>query len=131
MMSPSLVAQLLLLSAAALLFRRATGPVRAPTAAGSAVMAIGIFGLASLQRMPAAAVLTQPFTLALLFLWAFIAASYVASYRDGTFGEHLASPVGRFAVGTWVAATAVLARMILLGIPQWRPLAALLGLLAA
>ncbi|HEX6995651.1 MAG TPA: hypothetical protein VF339_16085 [Gammaproteobacteria bacterium] len=94
-------------------------------------MAIGIFGLASLQRMPAAPVLSQPLTLGLLLLWAFIAASYVASYRNGTFGEHLASPVGRFAVGTSVAATAVLARMILLGIPDWRSLAALLGLLSA
>lgn len=131
MMSPSLVAQLLLLGAAALLFRRATGPALAPTAAGSMVMAIGIFGLASLQQMPAATVLSQPLTLALLLLWAFIAASYVASYLNDTFDEHLASPVGRFAVGTWVAGTAVLARMILLAIPDWRPLAALLGLLAA
>src|SRR5690606_4437934 len=48
-----------------------------------------------------------------------------------TFDQHFASPVGRFAVGTWVAATAVLARMILLGIPEWRPVAGLLGVLAA
>lgn len=94
-------------------------------------MAIGIFGLAALQRFAVAPALTLPLTLGLLVLWTALAASYFASYVDGRFAVHLASPVRRFAVGTWVAATAVLARLVLFGIPEWRSLGLMLVGLAA
>jgi hypothetical protein len=106
-------------------------PGEAATAAGSIVMAIGIFGVAPLQQMPTLrADVTQPLAIGLFVVWSFIAASYLGSLRQGTFGRHVDPPIGRFAIGSWVAATAVLMKLLLLGTPDWRGLAALLGLLA-
>lgn len=129
---PPSVVQLVLLTALAFsarrLFMQATA---APTAAASMVMAIGVFGCDALPQLAAALPTAGRFiAIGLLVVWGFLAVSYVMSWLDGTFGRHLASPVGRFAIGSWVAATAVLLRLLLLQLPEWRTLAMLLGILA-
>lgn len=101
------------------------------TASGAIAMAIGIFILGALQQLPFhSPLVTQLLTLEGLIVWAYIAASYVASYAQGTFHTHTDDPVGCFAIGTWVAGTAVLARLLAIVLPDWRPVGALLGLLA-
>ncbi|HMM53643.1 MAG TPA: hypothetical protein PKC23_01355 [Candidatus Desulfobacillus sp.] len=124
--------QIALLAAIAWLARRALfriGP--SPVASGAIVMAAGIFGLASLDRIPLlpAAFLTT-FALALLLLWAFIAASYFSIWRQGRLPGLVAAPNDGFAVGTWVAGTAVMARLLLIGVPEWRAAVVVLALLA-
>lgn len=105
--------------------------VPSPTASGAIVMAIGIFGLAGMQQMLVSSRnLNELFALVLLVVSAHIATSYIRSALDGTCHTHTTSPVGRFAIGTWVAGIAVLLRMLLLGVPQWWWLAAVLGSLA-
>jgi hypothetical protein len=81
-------------------------------------MAIGIFALAALQRMPFPAHLaTQFFALAMLIVWTYLALHYVACAMHGTMHRHSGDPVHSFAIGTWVAGTAVAAELVLLG---WR-----------
>lgn len=135
MNSGLLLIQLMALVAAAWMLRRAfLRDLPSPTAAGAIVMAIGIFGLvafrnvAALPAIPAAA--AQPFALGLLVIWGFIAASYAVSWRQGRLAAHTASPSDSFAIGTWVAGTAVAARMVLLGLPDWRALALALAVTA-
>ncbi|HET6630626.1 MAG TPA: hypothetical protein VFG91_12695 [Woeseiaceae bacterium] len=103
----------------------------APTAAGSIVMAVGIFGLAELQQMSGIqALVTRPLALGLLVLWLFIAASYVESWLGGRGDEHSGPLVGRYAIGSWIAGTTVMLHLLLRGLPEWLPLAAALGVLA-
>ena len=95
------------------------------TASGAIAMAIGIFVLGALQHLPLpVAGVTRLLALEGFIIWAFIAASYVASYFRGVFHTHTADPVGAFAVGTWVAGTAVLGRLILIVLPEWRAVGA-------
>jgi hypothetical protein len=124
--------QLVALGAFALLLRRAFGDWGiAPTSAGAVVMAIGIFIAAALQQMPIlASQITKPLSIALLVIWASIAMSYAASALRGTLDVHTRPLVARFAIGTWVAATAVLARDVLWEIHEWRLLAIPLAILA-
>lgn len=94
-------------------------------------MAAGIFGLAAfpnIPEIPPSAI--QPFALGLLVIWGFIAAGYAACWLQGRLASHTAAPVDAFAVGTWVAGTAVMARMLLDGVPGWRDAAIALGLAA-
>lgn len=101
------------------------------TASGAIAMAIGIFVLGALQHLPGpVALVTRLLTLAGLIVWVYIAASYVASYYRGTFHTHTMDPVGCFAIGTWVAGTAVLARLLVIVLPEWYLLALGMGLLA-
>jgi hypothetical protein len=101
-----------------------------PTASGAIAMAIGIFVLGALQQMPfPVKLLTQLLTIEGLIVWAFIVASYASSYQHGTFHLHTENPVGCFAVGTWVAGTAVLCRLTDVVLPQWRPLTLILAIL--
>ncbi len=101
-----------------------------PTASGAIAMAIGIFVLGALQQMPfPVKLLTQLLTIEGLIVWGFIVASYVRSYQHGTFHLHTDNPVGCFAVGTWVAGTAVLCRLTDIVLPQWRLLTLALALL--
>ncbi len=112
--------------------RRALLPVTpSPTAAGAIVMAAGIFGLAAFQRIPALpASAMQPFAIGLLVVWSFIAASYAACWLQGRMASHTAAPMDGLAVGTWVAGTAVAARVILHGVPAWRAAAIALAIAA-
>lgn len=125
-----ILGQLLLLVIVTALIRLALlKPADPPTAAGAAVMAIGIFGLGAFKQMPFPIPNgAKLITLELLIIWIYVAAAFVASYFQGTFRRHIEDPVGCFAIGTWVAGTAVLGRMIATVLPEWRDLALLLGL---
>ncbi|HET8700166.1 MAG TPA: hypothetical protein VFL97_00660 [Nitrococcus sp.] len=103
-----------------------------PTAGGAMVMAIGIFGLAALQRIPVlASLFSEALALLLFVIWLFTAASYLIDFLKGTLHVHTESPIGRFGIGTWVAATAVLARMEMIGVEDWSmSVEAMLGLFA-
>lgn len=103
-----------------------------PTAGGGIVMAIGIFGLAALQRIPGiSSLLSEPLALLLSVIWLFTAVSYLIDFFKGTLHVHTESPVGRFGIGTWVAGTAVLARMEMVGVADWSmTVEAMLGLIA-
>ena len=92
-----------------------------PTASGAVVMAIGIFALAALQRMPFPARLaTQLIALELLIVWTYLALHFLACAVRGTMHRHSGDPVQSFAIGTWVAGTVVVAELVLAGVPQWR-----------
>ncbi len=132
-MSASLpLVQLAIFAAAAWMARRALLPATpSPTAAGAIVMAAGIFGLASFQAIPLLpASAMQPFAIGLLVVWGCIAASYAVCGLQGRMATHTAAPMDGLAVGTWVAGTAVMARMILQGVPGWRGAALALALVA-
>jgi hypothetical protein len=102
----------------------------APVAAPASVMAIGIFGLAAMQHIPALSRdLSAPLAVLLLVLWGHLAVSFIAAALTGTLRTSLQRPVDRFAVGTWVAGTAVVARMIAVAVPGWYALAAFLAAL--
>lgn len=94
-------------------------------------MALGIFGLGALRQIhgiPASAV--QAFVLSLPVVWGFISASFVGLWRAGRLGPAVADAMDRFAVGTWVAGTAVMAQLLLVAVPAWRPVAIAFGLFA-
>ena len=94
-------------------------------------MALGIFALAALQRMPFPARLTTQFiALELLIVWTYIALHFLACAMRGTMHRHSGDPIQSFAIGTWVAGTAVVAELVLTGLPQWRSAAAALALVA-
>ena len=102
----------------------------APVAAPASVMAIGIFGLAAMQHIPVLSpILIQPLAILLLVVWGHLAASFIAAAATGRLGCRLRRPVERFAVGTWVAGTAVVARIIAVALPGWHTLAAFLAVL--
>lgn len=111
--------------------RKLLSPPPSATAAGAIVMAIGIFGLAALQRIPLLSPsASQPFAIGLLVVWCGLAASYAAGWRRDRLASHVAAPVDAFAIGTWIAGTAVMARMLLVGVPGWRTMAVALCSLA-
>ena len=105
--------------------------LQAPLGAGAAVMAVGIFALAALQELPVPrAALTRLLALQLTINWAGLALAYALAARRSP-GRLLRrdNPGQRFALGTWVAASAVLEEVVLAGVPAWRGFAAaLLGL---
>ena len=101
-----------------------------PPGAGAAVMAIGIFGIAALPELASgAAALRQPLSLIVLALWTVLALAFIADWLGGQ-APHHGPPMRRAALGTWVAGTAVTAKLLQLGMPQWTPLAAALGVAA-
>ncbi|WP_322922177.1 hypothetical protein [Paenibacillus campi] len=81
----------------------------APTAAGSMVMALGIFMQGSwvyLSGQPPYSVASRVLMIGIVLAWLYLLASYLPSIRRSTFyRDHIANPVQRFAVGTWVAGT--------------------------
>lgn len=103
------------------------------TAGGSIVMAIGIFGQAALQRIPFLPTLvSEILALSLGIIWLFIAASFAIDFMKKRFHVHTQSHIGRFGIGTWIAATVVLARMQMIGVPSWSiALEEAFGLIAA
>src|SRR5262249_36484750 len=88
-----------------------------PTAIGAPVMALGIFGAAALQRLHAGRAATVIVAAAAAIIWALLAVALFASIRRRGISAHVASPVASFGIGTWVAATAVVARMMMLAAP--------------
>jgi len=92
-------------------------PAPLPTGIGAIVMAGGIFAAAALQRIPQGNLLTQPLAVVLIAGWAIIAGAIVMTATKGGIGAHTGPVIGSFAIGTWVAASAVAARMAMLAAP--------------
>lgn len=92
--------------------------IRLPTGSGAIIMAGGIFGAVALQRIPLGAALTKPLALLLALGWVGIAGLVLsAAVRDGI-AVHTGPLIGSFAIGTWVAASTVTARMAMLAAPD-------------
>lgn len=126
-------AKLVCLAVISLIVQRLFLQFRGPRiGSGAIVMATGIFALDALQQIPVGGrdAVTTLVAIELLVIWAWIAASYVEQAREPTRGKQLADPITRFAVGTWPAATAMVAETTLLGVAGWRPVVWALGLLA-
>ena len=86
-------------------------------------MAGGIFTAVSLQHIPRGPLLTTPLAAALGLSWLVVA--WLVSreaVRDGL-RRHTGPLVGSFAIGTWVAASAIVVRMAMLAAPDARWLA--------
>src|SRR5262249_20227781 len=64
---------------------------------------------------------------ALLALWALFMAAYLRAFVTGAARLYVRPVVGRFAIGTWVANSAVTGELLLFAAPGWRPLAQGLG----
>lgn len=89
------------------------------TSAFGIVMAIGIFTGFSLPQLPFyTPFLARLITLEVLVVWCFLAGSYLASALNRHFRMHIAHPLRRFAIGTWVAGTAVLSALATHTLPQ-------------
>lgn len=127
------IIQLLILLAASLLVRYLfLRPSELPTAAGAPVMAVGIFTVGALQKIPGPMhIFTQLLGLELLVIWAYIAWGLISSHLRGTLHVHADNPVGRFAIGTWVAATSTMGTVLYLALPDWSVPIAALGLIMA
>ncbi|WP_046214032.1 TDT family transporter [Paenibacillus wulumuqiensis] len=84
----------------------------APTAAGSIVMALGIFIQGVWQHMSGlgpTSLITRLLVIGTAIIWLYLLVSYIASIRRSSFyRDHLGDPVQRFGVGTWVAGTSTL-----------------------
>lgn len=117
------VVLLLLLWGASALFRRyLMGGGDSPVASGGIVMAGGIFVIAALEELDRSELVARIIVLELLVIWGYIAFSYLRSALRGELGPYLRQSANTFAVGTWVAGTAVLARAMEEVIESWRPL---------
>ena len=91
---------------------------RPPTGSGAIIMAGGIFGAVALQAIPQGPALTKPLAVVLALGWAAIAGLILRGAAREGLAAHTGSLVGSFAIGTWVAASAVLARMAMLAEPD-------------
>ncbi|MGH2345191.1 MAG: hypothetical protein ACRDG4_08190 [Chloroflexota bacterium] len=93
-------------------------------------MAGGIFILAAMQRIPDAVGLpTEAAVLILIAIWTGLAWLFAQAVRAGQLPG--SRPAAVFAMGTWVAATAVVAATIMLAFPGLRVLAVCFAALAA
>jgi len=95
----------------------ASGRVSPPNSVGVIVMALGIFAAASLPRLPFAAALAEPAAAAVAAVWLATAVALVASLGQGGLTRRTEPLVESFGIGTWVAGTAVLARVLMLALP--------------
>jgi hypothetical protein len=91
---------------------------RLPTATGAIVMAVGVFGAAALQRIPnAGADLTKPIAAAVAAAWLAIASLILLSAAKDGISVRTDPVVESFAIGTWVAGSAMMGRMAMLAAP--------------
>ena len=89
------------------------------TAAGGIVMSTGIFSAFALRALPFYNdTLGRIATLEVVVLWLLITWSIVCSIRAKGFHIHLEPLLQRFAIGTWVAGTAVLAVLSARSLPE-------------
>ena len=102
-----------------------------PTADGAAVMAFAIFTQGALVHFAGkGSAWTIGFAVFTLLLWLFLLTCYLRSVLDGSFkSRHWDDPVGRFAIGTWVAGTGAALTAAHLNIPQLHPVLVALGIL--
>lgn len=123
------VVLLILLGTASWLVRRLlVGAGESPVPSGAIVMAGGIFAIAALREMPLPDLVSRLVVLELLVVWGFIASSYARSALGGDLGVR--QPMASFAVGTWVAGSAVLGRALGDTLPGWQPAALALWVVA-
>jgi hypothetical protein len=105
-----------------------------PPAAGSAaaLMAIGIFSLDALQHLPVPdlSTVTQLVAVELLVLAVLLGVGLAVAHLSGTAAPVAVDLRERYGAGTWVAASSVLAGIVLFGIPGWRALAFAFGALS-
>ena len=94
------------------------GSSRLPTASGAIIMAGGIFGAVALQRLPLGDALTAPLAAVLALGWFVIAWLILTDTARLGIAVHTSPLIGSFAIGTWVAASAVVARMAMLAAPD-------------
>jgi hypothetical protein len=94
-----------------------------PTAVGAIVMATGIFIAASLPHLPGGMALTRPIAILLMLTWLTAAVLLVLSARRRGLSAHTGPVVTSFAIGTWVAGTAIAARVAMFAAPAslWLP----------
>jgi hypothetical protein len=89
-----------------------------PTSSGAIVMALGIFSTASLPHLPFAGSLTGAAAAIVSIAWLAIAGALAASMWSHGLHSHQIEPiVDSFGMGTWIAGTAVLARVLILAEP--------------
>lgn len=88
-----------------------------PAAIGAPVMALGIFGAAALQRLPGGAAATGVVAAGAVVIWLAIAVALVLSISRRGASFYTAPVLASFGLGTWVAASAVIARMVMLAAP--------------
>ena len=124
------VVLLVLWGASALARRFLIGRGDSPVPSGAIVMAGGIFAIAALGELPLPALVGELVVLELLVVWSYLAFSYLRGFRRGGLGQNVRQPMNAFAVGTWVAGSAVLGRALLQTLPGWYPVALALWLVA-
>jgi len=101
------------------------------TAAGGIVMSTGIFIEFAFTQLPFySSLLARLATIEIFVIWLFLVWSYFTAFRNRHFRMHYAHPLRRFAIGTWVAATAVLATLVEHTLPETAWFSKLLALVA-
>ncbi len=80
-------------------------------------MALGIFGAAALRNLPGGADLVLPVAAVVGLAWLGVAASLLGAICRHGIRRYVRPIRHSFAIGTWVAGTAVAARMAMLGAP--------------
>ncbi len=90
-----------------------------PAAIGAPVMALGIFAAAALQRLPGGAAATGFVAVGAVVIWLAIAVALVRSISRRGASFYTAPVLAGFGLGTWVAASAVVARMVMLAAPAF------------
>lgn len=102
------------------------------TSAGSIVMAIGIFSLAALQKLPFyTQFIAKLITLELSIIWLYIIASYLISYFKKDFFIHMSRISNQFYIGTWIAANVTFGILFLQEFSSWHMIIFILALLTA
>jgi hypothetical protein len=98
------------------------------SSAGSIIMAIGIFSLFALTRLPFSTVSMERFVaLELLIIGMYLVGSGIKKYRMGIL---MLSPEDQFGIGTWVAGSSILAILFSNMLPTWKVVIWILALLA-
>ncbi|NGZ76481.1 hypothetical protein [Saccharibacillus alkalitolerans] len=104
-----------------------------PTAGGAAVMAFAIFTQGVIVHFAGkGSAWAAAFAAFTLLLWLCLLAAYLGSVRDESFkARHWDDPVGRFAIGTWIAGTSSALTAAHVNFPQLHPVLVPLGILNA
>ncbi|MDN5865027.1 MAG: hypothetical protein L0I62_07405 [Gammaproteobacteria bacterium] len=89
------------------------------TGAGGIVMSTGVFTAFAFTQLPMyTPLLGRLATIEIFVIWLFLAWSFGSSFVNRHFRMHYAHPLRRFAMGTWVAGTAVLATLATRSMPE-------------
>lgn len=101
------------------------------TAAGGIVMSTGVFVAFAFTQLPFyTPLLARLATIEIFVIWLFLAWSYLTAFINRHFRMHYTRPQRRFAIGTWVAGTAVLATLAEHTMPETLLFPSVLALIA-